>query len=66
MTRDILAASFNVVPVRLDYLFKPGSEEKFVSDHIFIAEYNYETVSGSSERLFFLVDQLTAWVVPLN
>jgi hypothetical protein len=43
MTRDILAGSFNVVPVRLDYLFKTGSENKLCIGPYFIAEYNYET-----------------------
>jgi len=43
LTRDILAGAFNVVPVRLDYLFKPGPEKKLCVGPYFIAEYNYET-----------------------
>jgi hypothetical protein len=43
LTRDILAGAFNVVPVRLDYLFKTGPEKKLCVGPYFIAEYNYET-----------------------
>jgi hypothetical protein len=42
ITRGILAGSFNVVPVKLDYLFNLGPEKLFIGPY-FIAEYNYET-----------------------
>jgi hypothetical protein len=42
LTRGIIAMSVNVVPVRLDYLFKLGSEKKLCIGPYFIAEYNYE------------------------
>jgi hypothetical protein len=41
-TKDILAGSFNVVPVRLDYLFNTGTENKLCIGPFFVAEYNYE------------------------
>jgi len=41
-TRDIIAGSFNVVPVRLGYLFKTGTENKFCIGPYFTTEYNYE------------------------
>jgi hypothetical protein len=43
LTRGIIAMSVNVVPVRLDYLFKVGPEKKLCIGPYFIAEYNYET-----------------------
>ena len=42
MTRDIVGMSYNVVPVRFDYLFKIGEENKFCLGPYFIAEYNYQ------------------------
>jgi len=42
-TRDILAASLYLVPVRLDYLFKVGPGKKITVGPYFIAEYNLET-----------------------
>jgi hypothetical protein len=42
-TRGILAASFNLVPVRLDYLFKTGSKKTLCIGPYFIADYNYES-----------------------
>ena len=35
VTREIIAASFNVVPVRLDYLFKMGTNNRFLHRTIF-------------------------------
>jgi hypothetical protein len=43
MTRDILAASLNIVPVRLEYLFKIWTDNKLCIGPYFIADYNYET-----------------------
>jgi len=43
MTRGILAAATNVVPVRLDYLFKVGPGKKITVGPYFIAECNLET-----------------------
>jgi hypothetical protein len=43
MTRGILAGAFNVVPVRLDYMFRVGPEKKLAVGPYFIAEYNFET-----------------------
>jgi hypothetical protein len=42
LTRGIIAASFNIVPVRMDYLFKLGSEKAFSIGPYFTMEYNYE------------------------
>ena len=42
LTRGIIAASFNIVPVRMDYLFKSGSEKAFSIGPYFTMEYNYE------------------------
>jgi len=42
-TRGISAPSINLVPVRLDYLFKLGSEKKLCIGPYFIAEYNLES-----------------------
>jgi len=42
LTRGIIAASFNIVPVRLDYLFKVGSDKAFSIGPYFTMEYNYE------------------------
>jgi hypothetical protein len=41
VTREIIAASFNVVPVRLDYLFKIGTNNNFCIGPFFIMDYNY-------------------------
>ncbi len=41
-TRDILAPSINVVPVRLDYLFKMGTNNRFCIGPFFTMEYNFE------------------------
>ena len=41
-TRGIIAASFNIVPVRMDYLFKMGSETAFSIGPYFTMEYNFE------------------------
>lgn len=41
MTREILAPSFNVVPVRLDYLFITDPEGKISIGPYAIMEYNY-------------------------
>jgi hypothetical protein len=42
MTRDILAPSFDVVPLKLDYLFKTGSEGKVCVGPYLVTEYNYQ------------------------
>jgi len=41
-TRDILAPSINVVPVRLDYLFKMETNDRFCIGPFFTMEYNFE------------------------
>jgi hypothetical protein len=42
ITRDILAMSFSVVPLKLDYLFRTGSEGKVCVGPYLITEYNYQ------------------------
>jgi len=42
MTREILAMSFNVVPLKLDYLFRTGAEGKVCVGPYLITEYNYQ------------------------
>lgn len=42
ITRGIIAASMNIVPVRLDYLFKLGNDNSFCVGPYFTMEYNYE------------------------
>jgi hypothetical protein len=42
MTRGIIAMAFNVVPLKLDYLFKTGSEGKVCVGPYLITEYNYQ------------------------
>ena len=41
-TREIIAGSFNVVPVRLGYLLKTGTQSKLCVGPFFTTEYNYE------------------------
>jgi hypothetical protein len=42
VTREIIAASVNFVPVRFDYLFKTGNEGKWNAGPYAIIDYNYE------------------------
>jgi hypothetical protein len=42
MTRDIMAMSFNVVPLKLDYLFRTGAEGKVCVGPYLVTEYNYQ------------------------
>jgi hypothetical protein len=42
MTREIIAASINFVPVRFDYLFKTSNESKVCIGPYAIMDYNYE------------------------
>jgi len=42
ITRDIIGASINLVPVRFDYLFKTGVEAKVCIGPYAIMDYNYE------------------------
>jgi hypothetical protein len=42
MTRDILAPSFNLVPVRFGTLFNTGPMKHFLIGPYLVAEYNYE------------------------
>ena len=42
MSHDVVGMSFNVVPVRFDYLFKTGKQEHIAIGPYFIADYNYQ------------------------
>jgi hypothetical protein len=41
-TRDIAAANINLVPVNLNYLFKPKPEKEFFIGPTLLVDYNYE------------------------
>lgn len=42
MSKGVIGMSYDVVPVRLDFLFKTGEKQKFSVGPYFIAEYNYQ------------------------